>query len=327
MGARRAVLTDLPALASVFGSARSVPDRGVLASVLPVQYAACLGDLRLMLTGTLGLEPRARLFIEGQGAPRAAAVVHVARRPEWTLLFLAARPDPGGMDGAFRLVSAIAAAAAREGAQRLYAAVPDATAARETFFQAGFSSYTTETWFVARARVDARPLRDRAIRGVAGADAHDLFRLYAKTTPRAVQRAELLSVPDFDLGQGAGALAPPHLVEGNPFALRRRQALVVRDDGGIGGMFVGFDGTGAHPHVCKVRTDAGDTALARDLVRLGASSFGTERPVACPVRSYEDHVGRALEIEGFRAVGAAMLFVKELAVRVEEPALAPAVVR
>jgi hypothetical protein len=38
-------------------------------------------------------------------------------------------------------------------------------------------------------------------------------------------------------------------------------------------------------------------------------------------------VARALLAEGFREAATAMLFVKELAVRVEEPALAPAVVR
>ena len=36
---------------------------------------------------------------------------------------------------------------------------------------------------------------------------------------------------------------------------------------------------------------------------------------------------RALVGEGFREVATAMLFVRELAVRIEEPALAPAVVR
>ena len=34
-------------------------------------------------------------------------------------------------------------------------------------------------------------------------DAHDLFRFYAMTTPHAVQRAEQLSIQDFDLGRRA----------------------------------------------------------------------------------------------------------------------------
>jgi len=40
------------------------------------------------------------------------------------------------------------------------------------------------------------------------------------------------------------------------------------------------------------------------------------------VRSYEEHVSRALVMEGFDEIATAMLFVKELAVRVEEPVFA-----
>ncbi len=327
MSARQVVLTDLRSLATLFTGARAAPDRGIVASALPVPYAASLGDLATLARGALGFERRTRLFIETQGVARAGALVFVGRRPEWVVLFLAARPDPAGAEGAFRLVSTIAAAAARDGAERLYAAVPDAPLARETFFQAGFYSYTTETWYVARGAL-AAAARDRAVRKATREDAHDLFRLYLKTTPHAVQRAEHLAVADFDVERGAGALAPPHLVEGNPLRLRRRPVLAARrDETQIDGFFVGFDGTGTHPHICKVRTASGEVDLARDLLRAGASSFDPARPVASPVRPYEEHVARALEIEGFRAVGAAMLFVKELAVRVEEPALAPAVVR
>ena len=46
-----------------------------------------------------------------------------------------------------------------------------------------------------------------------------------------------------------------------------------------------------------------------------------------PVRSYEEHVARALLSEGFKDIATSMLFVKELAVKIEERALAPAAVR
>jgi len=49
--------------------------------------------------------------------------------------------------------------------------------------------------------------------------------------------------------------------------------------------------------------------------------------VTSPVRSYEEHVARALLAEGFREIATSMLFTKELAERVEERAFAPAVVR
>ncbi len=53
-----------------------------------------------------------------------------------------------------------------------------------------------------------------------------------------------------------------------------------------------------------------------------------ERPFSYqPVRSYEEHVARALLSEGFKDIATSMLFVKELAVKIEERALAPATVR
>jgi len=67
--------------------------------------------------------------------------------------------------------------------------------------------------------------------------------------------------------------------------------------------------------------------LARDLLREATRSLPPGRLVTSPVRSYEEHVGRAILAEGFRETATSMLFTKELAIRVEERALAPAVVR
>ncbi len=327
MSARHAVPTDLRLVGELFAKARVTPERSVIASSLPVPYLGGLGDTFTLLRGTLAIDRRTRLFVETQGPLRAAALVYAGARPEWVVVLLAARPDPGGADAAFRLLSAVAAAATREGMHRIFAAIPDHQLARETLFQAGFYSYTTETWYVAGRPVAAAPSTARAVRPASGRDAHDLFRLYLRTTPHAVQRAEQLSTTDFDLDRGAGALAPPHLVEGNPLAMRRGNVLVVGTEMGADALYVGFHGRGAHPHVCKLRTAGADVDLARDLVRIGAASFDARHAVACPVRPYEEHVARALEAEGFRPVAGAMLFVKELAERIEERALAPAVVR
>lgn len=327
MSARRAMLIDMRAVAELFRSARATPERGIVASVLPVPFVSALGDPFTLLRGSLGIHPSARLFIESQGRLRAAALVYTARRPEWVVLLLGARPDPGGADGAFRVLSEVCAAAARAGVHRVFAAVPDQPVSRETLFQAGFYSYTTETWYVARAPIATATTGPAGVRPAVGRDAHDLFRLYQRTTPHAVQRAEQLSVPDFDIERDAGALAPPHLTEGNPLAMRRGSVFVVDDEDALGAVYVGFHGRGAHPHVCKLRTVQPDIDLARALVRLGARSLDARHAVACPVRPYEEHIGRALESEGFRPVAPAMLFVKELAHRIEERALAPAIVR
>jgi len=149
------------------------------------------------------------------------------------------------------------------------------------------------------------------------------------TTPHAVQRAEQLTVEDFDIGRRAGAFDPPHLVSGNPLTMRRATAMIAGEGAGHRpqGFAASFRGLDRHPHVVKVRTANGDTELARELVRGASRELDPDRPVTSSVRSYEEHVARALVGEGFREVATAMLFVRELAVRIEEPALAPAVVR
>jgi hypothetical protein len=65
----------------------------------------------------------------------------------------------------------------------------------------------------------------------------------------------------------------------------------------------------------------------RDLLRATVSDLPVGRPIIVPVRSYEEHIARALLSEGFKESATSMLFVKELAVKIEEAAFAPAVVR
>jgi hypothetical protein len=197
---------------------------------------------------------------------------------------------------------------------------------RETFFQTGFYSYTRETWYGASGARVAGP-REGRWRAATPTDAHDLFRFYAATTPHAVQRAEQLSVPDFDVSRRGGAYDPPHLIAGNPLAMRRAAALIDGDDRSTRAVALAFAGRDRHPNVVKVRTRDVDVDLARDLVRACVAAVGPDRPVGAPVRSYEEHVARALIAEGFRELSTAMLFVKELAVKIEEAAFAPAVVR
>ena len=313
------------------------PD-AILGSVLPQPLVSgALTGWRKLLPGTMGMRGRLRLYIEEYHARLCAvALIYSGRRPEWVLLALAAVPDPGGAEGSFKLLSHISASAAQHGQLRVFGAVSDATIgapatgaarARETFFQAGFYSYTRETWFAApRAplRAPARKLDGHYARR---RDAHDLFRFYAATTPHAVQRAEQLTVEDFDIGRRAGAFDPPFLVSGNPLAMRRETTMVVGGEPQLAAFGVSFRGLDSHPHVVKARSVDGDVDLARDVVRATTLELPSGRPITSPVRSYEEHIARALLSEGFREVATAMLFVKELAVRIEEPALAPAVVR
>ncbi|MBI2773003.1 MAG: hypothetical protein HYX56_00710 [Chloroflexi bacterium] len=327
MGARAATPFDLRTVTRFVASV--LPRHSaIIGSVLPAPLAAgAVAGWPRLLPGLFGMRSSVRVHLEEQaGRTRSAALVYESRRPEWVVLLLVADPTPDGADGAFRLLSTICAAAARSGMHRVFGSVPDEVRARETFFQAGFYSYTREAWYVSPLRALARPSQ-KGFHSASSVDAHDLFRFYVATTPHAVQRAEQLTVQDFDVGQRAGAFAPPHLIGGNPLAMRRASVLFDRTDHRPHALAVAFRGLERHPHVLKVRTDGPDVDRARDLLRVVAQDLPADRPLAAPVRSYEEHVARALLSEGFRESATAMLFVKELALRIEEPALAPAVVR
>ena len=330
MGVRRATPFDLPGITSYVSNVLH-DDAAIIGCVLPAPLAggAVAGWPRLLpsLFGALG---SVRVYVEEQGGRmRSASMVYEAgHRPEWVVIILVGDPTPAGADGAFRLLSHLCAAAARRGVHRVFGSVPDEVRARETFFQAGFYSYTRETWYVSTGARLPRPSRDRDARQATSTDAHDLFRFYAATTPHAVQRAEQLSVQDFDVRGTAGAFEPPHLAGGNPLAMRRTVALVEREnEQRMRSIAIGFRGIDRHPSVLKVRTADGSVDRARDLARAVARSLPDERALAAPVRSYEEHVARGLLSDGFKESATAMLFVKELAVRIEEPALAPVVVR
>jgi hypothetical protein len=328
MPARAATPLDLRRVSALL--ARSLRDPGgIMASALPAPLASgAVASWMRLLPGLLGLQGRIRVFLEEyRGQLRSTALVYDGRRPEWVVLILAALLQPGGADSAFRLLSGISGAAARTGVQRIFAAVPDEALARETFFQAGFYSYTRETWFVAARTAMASSLPRLTAREATGRDAHDLFRFYAMTTPHAVQRAEQLTLSDFDVSRRGGAYDPPHLIGGNPLAMRRESALIDGEESRPRAFALAFSGVERHPHVCKVRTMDGEVDLARDLLRGVAGGLPSGRPVTSPVRSYEEHVGRALLAEGFRETATAMLFTKELAVRVEERAFATVAVR
>jgi hypothetical protein len=329
VGTRRAGPFDLPGVASYTSAALRDP-AAIIGCVLPAPLAggAVAGWPRL-LPGLFGALSRVRVYVEEQaGRVRSASLIYEARhRPEWVVIILVADPTPAGADGAFRLLSSICGSAARHGVHRVFGTVPDEVRARETFFQAGFYSYTRETWYVSSGAALPQPAHDSGARGARSIDAHDLFRLYVSTTPHAVQRAEQLSVNDFDVDRAAGAFEAPHLVGGNPLAMRRTRALIERNGDRARSLAIGFRGLERHPHVLKVRTADGDVDRARDLARSVARGLPMDRPLAAPVRSYEEHVARSLLSDGFKESATAMLFVKELAVRIEEPALAPVVVR
>jgi hypothetical protein len=97
------------------------------------------------------------------------------------------------------------------------------------------------------------------VRAARSSDAHDLFRFYAATTTARGAAREQLSVQDFDIGRRGGAYDPPHLIGGNPLAMRRHTALIDGDERHTRAFAFAFEGRDRHPHVVKVRTRDGDS--------------------------------------------------------------------
>ena len=328
MGSRAAGPADLRRV-GVFLERTLMEGDGIVASALPVTLAAnAAGSWMRYLPSVLGLGGRLRVYLEEQqGSVRSVAIVCDGRRPEWVVLTLAAHSGPGGADSAFGLLADLTAEAARNGIHRVFAAAPDRPGAHATFFQAGFYSYTRESWLVAPSTALPDPDSRSVAREASSRDAHDLFRFYLATTPHAVQRAEQLTVEDFDPRRRASAYDPPHLVGGDPLGLRRVAVLIEGGVGALRTLALSYEGRDRHPHLLKVRSATGSVDDARALARAALRTLEPGRPIVAPVRSYEEHVARALLSDGFHDAGTTMLFVKELAIRIEEPALAPAVVR
>src|SRR3989442_8142736 len=108
------------------------------------------------------------------------------------------------------------------------------------------------------------PAPQLAVREAMGRAAHDLYRFYVMTTPHAVQRAEQLSFSDFDVSRRGGAYDPPHLIGGNPLAMRREAPLIEGEESKLPAFALGFSRLERPPPLCKVRPSECDLHLPRD---------------------------------------------------------------
>ena len=149
MSVRAAGPLDLPGVSRYVDAVLRDPS-AVIGCVLPAPMAgrAFAGWPRLMpsiflVPAIMGYRSRMQVWSESNaGRIRSAALVYEGNRPEWVVLLLVGDPTPEGSDSAFRLLSSVCAAAARRGMHRVFGSVPDEARPRETFFQAGFYSYT-----------------------------------------------------------------------------------------------------------------------------------------------------------------------------------------
>jgi hypothetical protein len=260
-----------------------------------------------------------------------------ASRDEMTIVELDAIGSGDSGDTRYRLVQHLLRDGAKRGAFRFHVACADVQGNVELFMQAGFARYGQENLLFRDARSvlprawSETASREAGIRPCQPLDALPLARLYAAVTPQPVARLEAYRLPDWER-QGSSARVPRSSLA--PILRFADVEAYVQDDGA--GSLRALLQVGVacedQPHYLKVMAVPG--ADVAPIVDFGLGLIGShmEKSGSCPnngvlapVRTYESPIDRRLEEAGFDNLATVTLLMKESVVRVEEPALVPAV--
>ncbi len=345
---RLARLTDLAALGELSrmcqGEANGTRSLGLPLAGPPI---SAFSLFRLPLGA---FRPNDLLFVyEDEG--RIAGLLRVEResfRDEWTIVELDAVGPSDAGDIRFRLIQQLLREGTRRGAVRFHVACADVDENVELFMQAGFVRYGDEKILFRRPRTPLPApwsVQEAAEAGIREAHPHDaaaLHRLYGAATPPPVQRLEMYRLADWERQGRQWRVPRSSLAPILRFA--DIEAYVQASPGG------GRDGTGLdgllqvgvaredQPHYLKVLVRPG--VDAGPLVRFGLGVIAArtgraegqpgdrhDHGVIAPVRTYESPVDRRLEEAGFEQVATVTLLLKEVLIRVADPALVPAGVR
>ena len=280
---------------------------------------------------------------------RLAGLARVERdglRDEWTIVELDAVDNGEAGDIRFRLVQHLLKDASKRGALRFHVACADASSNVELFMQAGFARYGEER-ILYRSPDKPHPAAfahaaaaDHGIRPAMPLDALELDRLYRAATPAPVARLEDYRLHDWER-QGSHWRIPRSSL--TPILRFADVEAFVQEAPAAGSPgLLGFCQVGVakedQPHyirvICRPDHDPAELidyglAVIAERRRLGwadraVRSQPTERGVISAVRTYESPLDRRLEEHGFAALSSVSLLMKEVAVRVFEPALAAA---
>ena len=297
------------------------------------------------------------LFVyEERGQVRGLArAEHDGVRDEWTIVELDAIDDGTAGDIRFRLVQHLLRDASKRGAVRFHVACADEGGNVELFMQAGFARYGEERLLYRPPDQAARlhSVTAEARRGAGIRPGGPARRAGARPpVPRLDARAggAPRGLPPARLGAPGQPLARAALGADADPPLRRRRG--VRAGGApeeADASCSAFCQIGVakaeQPHYIRVisRPDHDPS----DLIAFGLSAIAErtrsrwsdltarwqraapteERGIVSAVRTYEAPIDRRLEDQGFGDVATVSLLMKELAERVTEPALVPAVLR
>src|SRR5439155_655102 len=292
---------------------------------------------------------RDRLYVHiDDGAVTGLARLELEPNDEATIVELDAIGTGQAGDIRLRLVQHVLRDGAKRGVIRFHVACADAMDNVELFMQAGFIRYGEERLLYRPPNAGLpRPLSPAGIgaariRPAAALDALPLARLYAAVTPQPVVRLEAYRLPDWE--RVSGHPRPPRSSLAPLLRLSDLEAWVQESSDGSpdGTRLDAFLQVGiaqaAQPHYLRllalpkrdvrplIRFALG-TVAARTAPHRNDGSVGHrgEQGVLAPVRTYEAPIDRQLEDEGFKEIATVTLLLREMLVRIAEPALVPAV--
>ncbi len=342
---RPARLTDLAALGELSRLCQS-DDPATRSLGLPVSGPP-IGVFSLFRLPLGAFRPNDLMFVyEADG--RIAGLVRVEReasRDEWTIVELDGVGVADAGDIRYRLVQQILREGPKRGAVRFHVACADRDGNVELLMQAGFIRYGEERiLFRKPAAALPAPWKDEqaaeaGIRVAQAIDAVALQRLYGTVTPAPIVRLEAIRLADWERQGNHWRVPRSSLAPILRFADVEAYVQMTPGGGKDGTQLEGFVQLGVakedQPHYLRVFARPGSDASALIEYGLGIIAARTERGgdhrhdhgVIAPVRTYESPIDTRLEDAGFEAVATVTLLMKEILVRVAEPALVPAGVR
>jgi hypothetical protein len=263
-------------------------------------------------------------------------------RDEWTIVELDAIGSQDAGDIRFRLIQHLLRDGPRRGAMRFHVACADADGNVELFMQAGFARYGEEMVLFRPADAPLPdPMTDQevqscGIRPTTPMDALALARLYAAATPQPIQRLEAYRLLDWERQGSAWRVPRSSLTPILRFADVEAFLQEAQEGAGDGTQLDAFLQVAVakedQPHYLKVLARPG--AEVGPLVRFGLGVIAArtrggghrhDHGVMSAVRTYESPIDRGLEDAGFGTIAHVTLLMKEMMIRVAEPALVPAV--
>ncbi len=228
--------------------------------------------------------------------------------PAWRVVTMAPLLDKSE-DAAtiwYRLLLHLCIAAGERGVPRLFACLPESSAAEDVFRQATFAAYCHQQLYW-RASGQGIGRSSARVRDATAEDSLDVRRLWHNVTPRTVQQAE-------DLGNARATPVSTALAVSDA-----DRHLVLRSSGG---QLQGCLCVLARPRGVWLRliADADASDCATEVLDHGLAAIeDRSRPVYCAVRDYEGGVRGLLEDRGFTPGDTYSLLVKHTTVRVKEP--------